>query len=159
MSKLPGRLRQARHVQLGVAGALLMAGVAAHPGLARDAAEDRGGGKQHVAEIEQIGPFAAGRLEAEQFGRLVEQFLVQLGTGRQHAFLAGDRRRVSRPARANAAPGGGRASPSSECDRPAITYSPSAGFLSLSLGAAVCSSTASSSPAMCSAGWSRLLRS
>ena len=85
-----GAARQAGNEQLRIVVALLMARLAAHAGLPRHAAEDARRGKQEVAEIEQIGALAAGELGIEQLVRLIERLLVELGAGRQHAFLGED---------------------------------------------------------------------
>ena len=108
------------------------------PALRADAAEDLRRGKQHVAEIEQIGALAAGQLEGEQLGRLVELFLVQVGADRQHAFLGGDRPRLrhDRPRSATAAAPAARTVAASARGRHG--QSPSFGVFRPSLGAAFC---------------------
>src|SRR5690606_32952177 len=121
-------------------------------------------GEQHVAEHAKIRPLAAVLLRVEQLGWPVELVIVELGAGRQHAFIVGDwprlhrhngkgRRRKSGDRNTEDFPGDavhrGRAQSSSS----------SLVVLSFSFGAACCISAASSSPPTCTFFWSRSLMS
>ena len=73
-----------------------MAGAAAHGGLPRGTAQNGRRVEGDVSQIDQIGFAAAEHFRSEYFARAGERILVKLGAGRQHGFVAAERKRVRR---------------------------------------------------------------
>src|SRR5258706_5006160 len=89
--EIAGACRHLGDKQLGVAGAVDVAGLAADAGLSRNAAEDAGRTERQIAEIYHIRLGARG-FRPEHFARPVERILVEFGFRRQRGLITVDRK-------------------------------------------------------------------
>jgi hypothetical protein len=71
-----------------------MARAAAHGGLPRGTAKNGRRIEGHVSQIDQIGLAASDHFRSKYFARASKRILVKLGAGRQHGFVAAERKRV-----------------------------------------------------------------
>src|SRR5262249_54221712 len=151
-----GPARQARNEEPGVAGAVDVAGGAAHAGAPREAAQDARRVEREVAEIDQRRLAAAHGFRVKQLARAGERILAELAAGRQRG--RGPGRKGGRGVRRGGGQRGERRGGELGCGAHWAVPSRVGGARPI-FGAALCSSATSPSVSARSLSMSRLRRS